>query len=87
MLWTGAVHPPGGALVLIFADSAKARTHAHAHAHARPLSLLPHSHHPPCALCAPQMQALGWRYVLFPGLFGALLLMGAAAVTDELARD
>jgi hypothetical protein len=32
------------------------------------------------------MQALGWRYVLFPGLFGALLLMGAAAVTDELAR-
>ena len=33
-----------------------------------------------------QMQALGWRYVLFPGLFGALLLMAAAAVTDELAR-
>ena len=32
------------------------------------------------------MQALGWRYVLFPGLFGALLLMAAAAVTDELAR-
>jgi hypothetical protein len=26
MLWTGAVHPPGGALVLIFADSAQART-------------------------------------------------------------
>ena len=23
MLWTGAVHPPGGALVLIFADSLK----------------------------------------------------------------
>jgi hypothetical protein len=25
MLWTGAVHPPGGALVLIFADSTKVR--------------------------------------------------------------
>jgi hypothetical protein len=33
-----------------------------------------------------QMQALGWRYMLFPGLFGALVLMAFAAATDELAR-
>jgi hypothetical protein len=33
-----------------------------------------------------QMQALGWRYMLFPGLFGALVLMVFAAATDELAR-
>ena len=56
MLWTGAVHPPGGALVLIFADSHR-------------------------------MQALGARYVLYPGLAGAMLLMVAAALTDELVRD
>jgi hypothetical protein len=32
------------------------------------------------------MQTLGWGYLLFPGLFGALVLMAFAAATDELVR-
>ena len=32
------------------------------------------------------MQALGVRYLLFPGLFGALLLYLAAMATDALVR-
>lgn len=53
MLWTGSIHPPGGALVMILMDSAR-------------------------------FQALGWTYVLYPGLAGALLLMLASAATDAL---
>ena len=55
MLWTGSVHPPGGALVMVLMESAK-------------------------------FQALGWTYVLYPGLAGAMLLMCASAATDELKR-
>ena len=52
MLWTGCVHPPGGALVLILCDSAK-------------------------------FQALGWTYLLYPGVSGSMLLMLFAYCTDE----
>ena len=51
MLWTGCVHPPGGALVLILCDSAK-------------------------------FQALGWTYLLYPGVAGSMLLMVFAYLTD-----
>ena len=55
MLWTGSIHPPGGALVMLLMESAR-------------------------------FQALGPLYVLYPGLFGSLLLFAASAATDEMKR-
>eukprot|EP00238_Polyblepharides_amylifera_P015304 CAMPEP_0196590348 /NCGR_PEP_ID=MMETSP1081-20130531/66365_1 /TAXON_ID=36882 /ORGANISM="Pyramimonas amylifera, Strain CCMP720" /LENGTH=176 /DNA_ID=CAMNT_0041913423 /DNA_START=402 /DNA_END=932 /DNA_ORIENTATION=- len=55
MLVFGAVHPPGGAMVIACVDSA-------------------------------QMQALGWYYLLFPGLLGIAVLYPIARFTTMMKR-
>ena len=56
MLLGGAVHPPGGALVLIFLENVKC-------------------------------QALGWGYILYPGLTGALILYAASRLCVLLRNN
>lgn len=56
MLLTGAVHPPGGALVVIFMENARC-------------------------------QALGWMYVVYPGLAGALLLYACSRLCVYLRNN
>ncbi len=69
---------------------ARRRARAHLRGVGQGATALTATHAATCAdnivVIRSQMQALGWRYVLFPGLFGALLLMLAAAATDEMAR-